>query len=190
MANLSKYWSSEFSDVEDVPVSGSGVGKMGDKRRNKDMEIKHVKKRKTGVKIDGLTVTQHKRMLGDQVKDKLMIAGGRGNWHIKAQCQVISNMSTQAFKAVVIPHAASVTPDIFDKNTEVVEDDEDFDNFVNFIKVVLVELKNMEQASAIFGCTKLRKGTRMGGWEVNTMDIVFKPRLEELRIWWTMKDDN
>ena len=149
MANLSKYWSSEFADAEEVfAVScGSGVGRMGDKRRSKMVENKPVKKRKTGVKIDGLTVTQHKRMLGDKVKDKLVIAGGRGNWHIKAQCQVISNMSTQAFKAVVLPHADSVTPDIFDKNTEVNEDVEDIVPIVIFLWCHMAQTNDRYNAS-------------------------------------------
>ena len=59
-------------------------------------------------------------------------------------------------------------------------------NLVFLVQVVLAEVKNMEQASAIFGSTKLRAGTRLGSWEVKKMDIVFKPKQGELRIWWTM----
>ena len=57
----------------------------------------------------------------------------------------------------------------------------------NYFQVVLAEVKGMNQASAIFGSTKLRAGTRLGSWEVDKMDLVFRPKKEELRIWWTMK---
>jgi hypothetical protein len=97
MASLNRYWTSEFAEGEDEVPSpgGSGVSKMGDKRRNKDSENNQVKKRKKAEgKIDGMTLTQHKRMLGDQVKDKIMIAGRKVNWHIKALCQVTTRMSS------------------------------------------------------------------------------------------------
>jgi len=173
-ARISDYWNSDLEEkdvdfMEDSTATSSGE-KPGNKRKGIEKENKNPMKKKAGGKIDGLTLTQHKRMLGDQVKSKLEIAGGKYDWHIKARCHLTTSLSREAFKAVVVPHVDSVTPAKFDDNTE----------------VVLAEVKGMNQASAIFGSTKLRAGTRLGSWEVDKMDLVFRPKKEELRIWWTM----
>eukprot|EP00092_Neocalanus_flemingeri_P040444 GFUD01044045.1.p1 GENE.GFUD01044045.1~~GFUD01044045.1.p1 ORF type:complete len:226 (+),score=93.06 GFUD01044045.1:52-678(+) len=204
MVSLSRYWSSQFSEEGETTtpevtkeretttpvVTKEGetttpeVTKVGDKRRSKDTENNEAKKGKPAAKkkaegkIDGLSLTQHRRMLGDQVRDQIEIAGGQGNWHIKAKCHVHTQMSMEAFQAVVAPAAACLTPSQFDRNTE----------------VVLAEVRNMDQAATILGsANKLRKGTRFvhkdgssSSWEVSTMDIVFMPKKKELRIWWTM----
>ena len=59
-------------------------------------------------------------MLGDQVKSQLEVAGGSGNWHVKARCHVTTRMSSQAFLAVIVPHVDQVTPAQVDDDTEVV----------------------------------------------------------------------
>ena len=100
----------------------SSSEETGNKRKGK--ENKNSKKKKAGGKIDGLTPFQHKRMLGDQVKSKLEIAGGKYDWHIKARCHLTTSLSREAFKAVVVPHVGSVTPAKFDNDTEVLKHDE------------------------------------------------------------------
>ena len=60
--------------------------------------------------------------------------------------------------------------------------------------MVIAEVKTMDQAAAILGsANKLRKGTRFvhkdgssSAWELKAMDMIFKPKEKELRIWWTM----
>ena len=59
-------------------------------------------------------------MLGDQVKSQLEVAGGSGNWHVKARCHFTTHMSIQAFQAVIVPHVDQVTPAQVDDDTEVV----------------------------------------------------------------------
>ena len=77
------------------------------------------KKKKTG-HIDGMTVEQHRRKLGDQVKSKLKVLGGRDAWGIAASCHVVLSCSTQLFRALVLPCAAKVTPGHIGEDTEVV----------------------------------------------------------------------
>ena len=105
--------------IEVTPTAeGSKVGEK--KRKVQDKENNNSKKKKkTGDKIDGLTLTQHKRMLGDQVKSKLEVAGGKHNWHIMAKCHVTTSISREAFKAVIMPHVDRVIPANIDKDTEV-----------------------------------------------------------------------
>ena len=124
-ARISDYWGKESEEEEDDDVievtptaEGSKVGEK--KRKGKDKENNNSKKKKkTGDKIDGLTLTQHKRMLGDQVKSKLEVAGGKHNWHIMAKCHVTTSISREAFKAVIMPHVDRVIPANIDKDTEV-----------------------------------------------------------------------
>ena len=106
-----------------VDVTGGGESKKKEKSKKlKDGENNQVAKacKKAGGKIAGLTLTQHKRMLGDQVKSQLEVAGGSGNWHVKARCHVTTRMSSQAFLAVIVPHVDQVTPAQVDDDTEVV----------------------------------------------------------------------
>eukprot|EP00092_Neocalanus_flemingeri_P095848 GFUD01121961.1.p1 GENE.GFUD01121961.1~~GFUD01121961.1.p1 ORF type:complete len:163 (-),score=60.16 GFUD01121961.1:149-586(-) len=82
MVSLSRYWSSQFSEegetttpevTKEGETSTPEVTKVGDKRRSKDTENNEAKKGKPAAKkkaegkIDGLSLTQHRRMLGDQV---------------------------------------------------------------------------------------------------------------------------
>ena len=122
MVSLSRYWSSQFSEeVDDAPVAPvPGVSKTGDEKRSMDTENNPAKRKKTATKkIDGLSLPQHRRMLGDLVRDKIQIAGGQGNWHIKALCHVTTQMSMETFQAVVVPDAACLTPQHMDSSTEV-----------------------------------------------------------------------
>eukprot|EP00092_Neocalanus_flemingeri_P108632 GFUD01139514.1.p1 GENE.GFUD01139514.1~~GFUD01139514.1.p1 ORF type:complete len:209 (+),score=76.86 GFUD01139514.1:52-627(+) len=187
MVSLSRYWNSQFSEegetttpevTKERETTTPVLTKEGETTTPEVTKGKPAAKKKAEGKIDGLSLTQHRRMLGDQVRDQIEIAGGQGNWHIKAKCHVHTQMSMEAFQAVVAPAAACLTPSQFDRNTE----------------VVLAEVRNIDQAATILGsANKLRKGTRFvhkdgssSSWEVSTMDIVFMPKKKELRIWWTM----
>ena len=185
-AGEKRTWIEDSEDDDIVEVTGESKPKAKSKMR-KDGQNNQVAKagKKAGGKIGGLTLTQHKRMLGDKVKSQLEVAGGSGNWHVKARCHVTTHMTRQAFQAVIVPHVDQVIPTQVDEDTEVGHG-VDVVTIVLFVKVVLAEVNSFEQAAAIFGSTKLKTGTRMGSWGADKMDIVFKPRQEELRIWWTM----
>ena len=114
------------SDDEKEVINGKpkpGNAKVWNKNHAGNKEINQIspapKKRKESVgKMDGLTLNQHKRMLGDLVKAKLEVAGGR-EYHIKARCHVTTQMSLQVFKALVVPAAACLTPSVVNHDTEV-----------------------------------------------------------------------
>ena len=77
-------------------------------------------KKRRGGKIDGLTVEQHRRAMGDQVKSKLRVLGGSGNYGIAASCHVSMSCSIEVFRSLVVPNATKVTPAQFDSSTPVV----------------------------------------------------------------------
>ena len=85
----------------------------------KKPEEKKPKKQQKG-KIDGLTVEQHRRAMGDQVKSKLRVLGGTGNYGIAASCHVSMSCSLAVFRSLVVPNATKVTPAQFDSSTPVV----------------------------------------------------------------------
>ena len=131
------------------------------------------KKSKAG-KIDGQTVEQHRRSMGDRVKSKIHVLGGKHDWGIAARCHTVLPCSVAVFRALVVPSASKVTPAGFDSKTE----------------VVLAEVNSTQQIAEIFGSTKIRGGTRYGSWSARKMDLVFKPQEGQLRAWWVMHDDD
>ena len=110
--------------------------------------------------------------MGDQVKSKLRVLGGQGNYGIAASCHVSMSCSLALFRALVVPNAAKVTPADFDGSSP----------------VVLAQIDSTEQIGKIFGVSKIRNGTRLGSWSASKMDLVFQPREAsgQLRAWWTM----
>ena len=140
---------------------------------NKKSEPK-TKKKSQGGKIDGATVEQHRRYMGDQVKSKLRVLGGKGNYGIAASCHVSMSCSVALFRALVVPNAAQVTPADFDSSSP----------------VVLAQIDSTEQIGKIFGVSKIRNGTPLGSWSASKMDLVFLPKEAsgQLRAWWTMHD--
>ena len=140
---------------------------------NKKLDPK-TKKKNQGGKIDGATVEQHRRYMGDQVKSKLRVLGGKGNYGIAASCHVSMSCSVALFRNLVVPNAAKVTPPEFDGSTP----------------VVLAQIDTTEQIGKIFGVSKIRDGTRLGSWSASKMDLVFLPKEAsgQLRAWWTMHD--
>ena len=107
---------SEGSDFE--PEGGEECKKVEKAPEKKKSDPKPKKRR--GVKIEGLTVEQHRRALGDQVKSKLRVLGGSGNYGIAASCHVNMSCSLAVFRSLVVPNASKVTPAQFDSNTPVV----------------------------------------------------------------------
>ena len=111
---------------------------------------------------------QHRRSMGDQVKSKIHVLGGKQDWGIAARCHAVLPCSTAVFRALVVPSADKVTPVGFDSKTE----------------LVLAEVNSTQQIAEIFGSTKIKGGTRYGSWSARKMDLVFKPQEGELRAWW------
>jgi hypothetical protein len=93
----------------------------GDEERNKKVVGKKAKKapvQKKG-KVDGLTVEQHRRSMGDLLKAKIEVLGGQ-QWGIGARCHVTTTCSLAVFRALVVPNATKVSPEQFDQQTDVV----------------------------------------------------------------------
>lgn len=130
-----------------------------------------VKKAKSGSKkagkIDGKTVEQHRRALGDLVKRNISVE----KWCIGARTSIETNTSLAVFEALVVPNATSVTPSNFGPSTP----------------VVVVAVQSREDLGEIFGHSKIKGGTRMGSWTADKADIIFFPPTGEMRVWWTMR---
>jgi len=143
--------------------------KVGNNNKKSDPKSK----KKDG-KIDGATVEQHRRYMGDQVKSKLRVLGGKGNYGIAASCHVSMSCSVALFRTLIVPNAVKVTPANFDGSSP----------------VVLAQIDSTEQIGKIFGVSKIRDGTRLGSWSASQMDLVFLPKETsgQLRAWWTMHD--
>ena len=88
--------------------------KVGNNNKKSDPKSK-----KDG-KIDGATVEQHRRYMGDQVKSKLRVLGGKGNYGIAASCHVSMSCSVALFRTLIVPNAVKVTPANFDGSSPVV----------------------------------------------------------------------
>ena len=148
--------------------------KVGNNNKKKADPKSKTKKKSQGGKIDGATVEQHRRYMGDQVKSKLRVLGGTGNYGIAASCHVSMSCSVALFRTLVVPNAAKVTPADFDSSSP----------------VVLAQIDSTEQIGKIFGVSKIRDGTRLGSWSASKMDLVFLPKEAsgQLRAWWTMHD--
>merc|ERR1712192_35191 len=159
------------SEGSDFEPEGDEVKKVEKAEEKKKPEPKA--KTRRGGKIDGLTVEQHRRAMGDQVKSKLRVLGGTGNYGIAASCHVSMSCSIEVFRSLVVPNATKVTPAQFDSSTP----------------VVLAQVDSTQQIGQIFGVSKIQDGTRMGSWSASKMDILFLLPGEasgQLRAWWTM----
>lgn len=120
--------------------------------------------KKTSGKIDGKTIEQHRRALGDQVKRAIKVE----KWAVEARTAIESKISLAVFRELVVPHADSVVPPKFDATTPVV-------------------VASTKQMGEIFGKSKIKGGTRLGSWSADKGDLIFFPSSGELRVWWTMK---
>ena len=109
---------SEDSDFEPKGEQMKQVQIQKAQEKKKPEQKKPKKQQK--VKIGGLTVEQHRRAMGDQVKSKLRVLGGTGNYGIAASCHVSMSCSLAVFRSLVVPNATKVTPAQFDSSTPVV----------------------------------------------------------------------
>ena len=114
--------------------------------------------------IDGKSLEQHRRTLGDAVKAHISVE----KWCIAARTHCSTHCELEVFQSLVVPNADSVTPEEFSEETP----------------VVVAALSR--GAADVFGSTKLTGGTRMGSWSADKMELVFFPPTGELRCWWTM----
>jgi len=125
------------------------------------------KKAKTANKIDGkingLTLEQHRRAFGDQVKSKISCE----KYTIAARTHVTLKCSFELFEALFAPACDQATPANYSILSEV---------------IVCRATKNIAD---IFGATKIKGGNRYS-FTANCMDIIHYPRKGELDVWWTM----
>ena len=149
-----------------------------------------------GARVDGLTVEQHRRALGDKVKAQISVLGGRDNYGIAARCHALLPCSMAVFRALVLPNATKVVPAEFGPETEVVL--AQLTSTQQVSRDFLVPRRPcrgwnsryliLPQIAAIFGSTKIKGGTRYGSWSATSMDIVFLPGEGVARAWWVMAD--
>jgi hypothetical protein len=125
-------------------------------------------KPKQSDKIEGKTLEQHRRALGNEVKSKIQVE----KWCVEAKTSIQTKTSLAVFERLVVPNADSVVPALFDKTTP----------------VVVCHVKNTQAMGEIFGHSKIKGGTRMGSWSANKADFIFFPQSGELRVWWTMQE--
>jgi hypothetical protein len=124
------------------------------------------KKAKAG-KIGGLTLEQHRRAIGDCVKHSIKVE----KWCVDAKTHTEVDCTTEVFEALVVPNAHVVTPTPWSLATP----------------VVVAQVAGGGPISEIFGASKIKGSTRMGGWCADKCDIIFYPPLGKMRIWWTMR---
>lgn len=112
------------------------------------------KKAKTKpVKIEGKTVEQHRRMLGDAVKTNINVE----KWGIEARTSMEAIKSLAVFKALVVPNSDFVTPSSFSLSTP----------------AVVAGVRSSSALGEIFGHTKIKGGTRAGSWTADKAYFIF-----------------
>ena len=112
-------------------------------------------------------VPQHRRALGDAVKAQIRVE----KWCIEARTHATTTCAPEVFRALVVPHAADVTPAEFSDATP----------------VVVAAVEGSASAAEVFGATKIKGGTRLGSWQADRVELVYFPPSQQLRIWWTMR---
>jgi len=117
-------------------------------------------------KVGGLTVEQHRRKLGDAVKQRLSME----KYCMKADCHSTVKLPLEMFREIVVPHACDVTPSHFDASTP----------------VVVASVRGRQAAGEIFGKSKIRGGNRYEQCEMEKAEIVYFPTKQKARIWWIM----
>jgi hypothetical protein len=117
-------------------------------------------------KIDGNTVEQWRRMLGNKCKANISFE----KWTIAAQTHFTTDFTLGAFRALIVPNASKVHPVNFDESTP----------------VVVASTRSTSQAAAIFGSSKIRGGSRYGTFDAREAEFVFISSTKTLSVWWTM----
>ena len=166
-------------DDSDWEVEASKKRKVTATAKKGLAKVSSVKKKKSDG-MGGKTVEQHRTSLRLKVARNIKVAGGPGKWHCKATCHSTSTITVEAFRAVLEAARDTTTfPAQFDATTE----------------LVVAEVTSHAGARSVLGegLGQLTAGTSWvhrdgssSSWELDRMDMVFKPRVKELSIWWTM----
>ena len=118
-------------------------------------------------KIEGQTVEQWRRAMGDEVKRSINVE----KWCVEARTHCTVEVGEAVFRALVLPHAARVVPPAFDAATP----------------VVVAHLVGSAAIGEVFGHSKIKGSTRLGGWSADEADLIFFPAEKRMRVWWTMR---
>jgi hypothetical protein len=140
----------------------------GEKSTGRTIELDFPAAKKPKVaKMHGMTLEQHRRKYGDILKGKISME----KYAIAARTFFEAEMPLDVFKALIVPHARSITPSMFDNTTPVV--------------VALFDDK--ELIGNAFGHSKIKGGNKFSQFCANICDIIYFPQKQLLRVHWTMK---
>ncbi|KAL5265813.1 hypothetical protein ACHWQZ_G006494 [Mnemiopsis leidyi] len=117
-------------------------------------------------KIDGNTVEQWRRQLGNSCKANISFE----NWTIAASTHFSTDFSLGAFRALIVPNASEVHPEDFNESTP----------------VVVARTESTSQAAAIFGSSKITGGSRYKTFKAYHVEFIFVASTKQLSVWWTM----
>jgi len=134
----------------------------------RESPIPQPKKRtsKKSNKIDGFTVEQWRRQLGNKAKATISFQ----KWTIKAQTHFTNPFTSEAFRALIVPHADEVHPANFNEKTP----------------VIMASTNTYGKAGDIMGSSKLTGGSRYGTFHADKVDYIYVASKKELRVWFTM----
>jgi len=134
----------------------------------RESPIPQPKKRtsKKNNKIDGFTVEQWRRQLGNEAKSTISFQ----KWTIAAQTHFVHTFTSDAFRALIVPHADEVYPKEFNANTP----------------IIMASTHTKAKAGEIMGSSKLTGGSRYGTWSARKVDYIYVAEKKELRVWFTM----
>ena len=149
---------------------------QSNKKTEKDQKASNSKKPKKPrapkvQKFDGKTLEQQRRMIGGEIKKTFNV--NKKEWYnCDPDCHMVVPGSTELFRALFVPSKAKITPEIFSDDTP----------------VVVAELDGREEIADLFGASKVTRDFkfRYGGgipFHCSKMDIVFKPKEKEIRMW-------
>ena len=156
---------SKHNEIDNVDEDNwNQISNQKKRKKLKTTKTKGSKSKK--IRVDGLTLEQHRRKMGDAVKSMLSME----KYCMKAECHTTIDIAMEVFKELVVPNSSRLTPETFTTTTP----------------VVVALIKGPEAAGKIFGKTKIRGGNRYEQCEMEKCDIVFFPPSGEARIWWVM----
>ncbi|XP_063676054.1 uncharacterized protein LOC134812514 [Bolinopsis microptera] len=114
-------------------------------------------------KIDGNTVEQWRRQLGNSCKANISFE----KWTIAARTHFTTDFTLGAFRALIVPNASKVHPADFDSSTPVVT-------------------ASSRKPGVIFGSSKCKGGSRFGSFSAEEAEFIFVASTKQLSVWWTM----
>lgn len=134
-------------------------------------QIKKAKKPKKDSKgrprIEGKTIEQHRRLLGDCVKSNIEVE----KWCIGARTAMSTTIPYGVFDLLIAKNAKTVTPSNYDPTSS----------------VIVAYFDSNSSLCEVFGSSKITGGTRMGSWSADKADVIYIPSTREVRVWWTMR---